>query len=190
MIVMVTGGARSGKSSFAERYAERLGADGIYIATAEARDDEMRDRVERHRVRRQESGFRWKTQEEPFRLPERLESVDFEYNVYRAGHTVVLVDCLTLWLSNMLLQWECEEDAETRCMGRVDMLAEVLRRFQGDILLVTNEVGYGIVPATPLGRKFRDVCGRMNQTIADVSDRVFLVTAGIPIELKSRQFKW
>jgi adenosylcobinamide kinase/adenosylcobinamide-phosphate guanylyltransferase len=190
LIAMVTGGARSGKSSFAERYAERLGAEGIYVATAEAWDDEMRDRVERHRVRREGSGFRWKTLEEPLRLPERLESVDFEYNVYRAGRTVVLVDCLTLWLSNMLLQWENEEDAETRCMHRVDMLADVLRRFQGDILLVTNEVGYGIVPSTPLGRKYRDICGRMNQRIAEVSDQVFLVTAGIPIELKSREFKW
>lgn len=190
MIILVTGGARSGKSTFAERYSHSLGDEGIYVATAEAWDEEMKDRVQRHQVRRDESGFRWRTVEEPLRLPERLESIDFEYNVYRNGRTVVLVDCLTLWLSNMLLQREQQDDAEQRCMERVGVLAGVLRRFQGDIVLVTNEVGYGVVPPTPLGRRFRDICGRMNQEIAIVSEQVFLVTAGIPVELKSRQFKW
>ncbi|WP_274363443.1 bifunctional adenosylcobinamide kinase/adenosylcobinamide-phosphate guanylyltransferase [Paenibacillus thermotolerans] len=190
MIVLVTGGARSGKSTFAERYSHSLGKNGIYVATAESWDDEMKDRVKRHQIRRDESGFQWRTQEETLCLPERLESIDFEYNVYRSGSTVVLVDCLTLWLTNLLLQWENEPDAEQRCMQRVGELTDVLRRFQGDAVLVTNEVGYGIVPATPLGRKFRDICGRMNQEVAAAADQVFLVTVGIPIELKSRQFKW
>jgi adenosylcobinamide kinase / adenosylcobinamide-phosphate guanylyltransferase len=190
LIALVTGGARSGKSSFAEAYARSLASQGLYIATAEAWDDEMKDRVARHKERREESGFQWKTLEETLLLPERLTTVDFEYNVYRSGGHVVLVDCLTLWLTNTLLQFESEADAEARSMARVRELTAVLRRYQGDLLLVTNEVGYGIVPATPLGRLFRDVCGRMNQEVASVCDQVFLVTAGIPIELKSRRFRW
>lgn len=190
VVVMVTGGARSGKSSFAERAAERLGDEGVYVATAIAFDEEMKERIASHRARRAETGFVWKTVEEPLRLPERLEAIDFDYNVYRGGHAVVLVDCLTIWLSNVLLQWEDEPDAEARCAERVDALVRVLQRFQGTVVLVTNEVGLGLVPPNRLGRLFRDVAGRMNQQVAAVSRQVFLVTAGIPIELKSREFRW
>lgn len=192
VVVLVTGGARSGKSTFAETYAARLGDQGLYVATAVPFDEEMRKRVELHRRRREEAadgGLRWKTLEEPLRLPERIEALDFEYNVYRTGHTVVLVDCLTVWLTNVLMQWEDQPDAEERCMERVEALVQSLLRFQGNIVLVTNEVGLGIVPATPLGRLFRDAAGRMNQRVAAVCEQVFLVTAGIPIELKSREFR-
>jgi len=192
-VVLVTGGARSGKSTFAERYAARLGDRGIYVATAVPFDEEMKQRVALHQRRREESGgggLAWRTIEEPLRLPERIEALDFEYNVYRTGHTVILVDCLTVWLTNVLLQWENEPDAEDRCMEQVDELVQVLQRFQGTIVLVTNEVGLGIVPETPLGRLFRDAAGRMNQRVAAVSHQVFLVTAGIPIELKSREYRW
>ena len=188
VVAMVTGGARSGKSAFAERYVERYAEDGVYVATAQAFDEEMKERIGLHRSRRDEARFSWKTIEEPLRLPELLEALDFEYNVYRSGHTAVLVDCLTLWLSNVLLQCEGEPDAEARCLARVDELVAALRRFQGTIVLVTNEVGLGVVPPSPLGRLFRDVAGRMNQKVAAASEQVFLVTAGIPIELKSREF--
>ncbi|HZG55214.1 bifunctional adenosylcobinamide kinase/adenosylcobinamide-phosphate guanylyltransferase [Paenibacillus sp.] len=188
VVTLVTGGARSGKSAFAERYVERFAEEGVYVAAAQPFDDEMERRIARHRSRREETGFVWRTVEEPLRLPELVESLDFEYNVYRSGHTAVLVDCLTIWLSNLLLQWEAEPDAEERCMARVDELVQALRRFQGTIVLVTNEVGLGVVPATPLGRTFRDAAGRMNQRIAAAAERVFLVTAGIPIELKSREY--
>ncbi len=190
VVMMVTGGARSGKSAFAERSAERLGDEGVYVATAQAFDGEMKERIALHRTRRTETGFAWKTIEEPLRLPERLEAIDFDYNVYRGGNTVVLVDCLTIWLSNVLLQWEDEPDAEARCAERVDDLIRVLQRFQGTILLVTNEVGLGVVPPSRLGRLFRDAAGRMNQRVAAASRQVFLVTAGTPIELKSREFRW
>ncbi|MCI3919588.1 bifunctional adenosylcobinamide kinase/adenosylcobinamide-phosphate guanylyltransferase [Paenibacillus sp. TRM 82003] len=190
VVIMVTGGARSGKSAFAERSAERLGEEGVYVATAQPFDGEMEERIALHRSRREETGFVWKTIEEPLRLPERLEALDFDYNVYRGGHAVVLVDCLTVWLSNVLLEREHENDAEARCAERVDDLIRVLQRFQGTILLVTNEVGLGVVPPSRLGRLFRDVAGRMNQRVAAVSKQVFLVTAGIPIELKSREFRW
>lgn len=189
-VVLVTGGARSGKSAFAETYAARFGKQGIYVATAVLFDDEMKERAAKHRKTREEAAFAWKTIEEPLRLPELIEEIDFQYNVYRTGHTVVLVDCLTVWMTNVLMPWENEPDAEERCMERVDDLVTALQRFQGTILLVTNEVGYGIVPETPLGRLFRDVSGRMNLKVAAVSDQVFLVTAGIPIELKSRAFRW
>ncbi|TLS51471.1 bifunctional adenosylcobinamide kinase/adenosylcobinamide-phosphate guanylyltransferase [Paenibacillus antri] len=189
VVVLVTGGARSGKSAFAERYVERYAEEGVYVATAQSFDEEMERRIATHRSRRDTAGFVWKTVEEPLRLPECLEALDFEYNVYRSGHTVVLVDCLTLWLSNLLLQWEAEPDAEARCLARVDELVAVLRRFQGTVVLVTNEVGFGIVPATPLGRLYRDAAGRMNQKVAAAADQVFLVASGIPIELKSREYR-
>ncbi|HZG74621.1 MAG TPA: bifunctional adenosylcobinamide kinase/adenosylcobinamide-phosphate guanylyltransferase [Paenibacillus sp.] len=189
VVVLVTGGARSGKSAFAERYVERVAEEGVYVATAQAFDEEMDRRIGLHRSRRDEAGFVWRTVEEPLRLPECVEALDFEYNVYRSGHTTVLVDCLTLWLSNLMLQWEAEPDAEAKCLARVDELVAALRRFQGTIVLVTNEVGWGIVPATPLGRMYRDAAGRMNQKVAAVSDQVFLVTSGIPIELKSREYR-
>jgi len=189
-VVMVTGGARSGKSAFAEAFVERQAQEGVYVATAQPFDDEMERRIRMHKERRNDAGFAWRTVEEPIRLPERLEALDFEYNVYRSGHTAVLVDCLTIWLSNLLLQWESETDAEARCLAEVDRLVQAIRRFQGTIVLVTNEVGLGLVPPTPLGRMFRDASGRMNQRVAAVSDQVFLVTAGIPIELKSREYKW
>jgi len=189
VVVMVTGGARSGKSAFAERYVERYAEEGVYVATAQAFDEEMERRIGAHRSRREETGFVWKTVEEPLRLPECLEALDFEYNVYRSGHTAVLVDCLTLWMSNLLLQWETEPDAEARCLARVDELVAALRRFQGTLVLVTNEVGFGLVPTTPLGRAFRDASGRMNQKVAAAADQVFLVASGIPIELKSREYR-
>jgi adenosylcobinamide kinase/adenosylcobinamide-phosphate guanylyltransferase len=190
VVVMVTGGARSGKSSFAERYVERAGEEGIYVATAQPFDGEMEKRITLHRERRAEFGFVWKTIEEPLRLPERLEALDFDYNVYRSGHVVVLVDCLTIWISNLLLQWEHESDNEERCADQVEALVCAITRFQGTIVLVTNEVGLGVVPPTPLGRLFRDVSGRMNQRVALAAQQVFLVTAGIPIELKSKEYKW
>jgi len=189
VVVLVTGGARSGKSAFAERYVERVAEEGVYVATAQAFDEEMDRRIGLHRSRRDEAGFVWKTVEEPLRLPECVEALDFEYNVYRSGHTSVLVDCLTLWLSNLMLQWEADPDSEAKCLARVDELVAALRRFQGTIVLVTNEVGWGIVPATPLGRMYRDAAGRMNQKVAAVADQVFLVSSGIPIELKSREYR-
>lgn len=190
MIVLVTGGAVSGKSAFAERYAESLGLSGIYVETAQLLDDQTKDRIERQRCRRDERSFPWKTLEEPLRLSERVEALDFEYNVYRGAHAVVVVDDLTVWISNVLLQWEHDENAEALCMARVDALIAALRRFQGTILLVTNEVG--LRPASPAApeRLFIEMSERMNRLAAAVSDQVVLVTAGIPVELKCREMKW
>lgn len=183
MAVLITGGARSGKSRFAEQYAARTGTSGIYIATSQTLDDEMRDRVRRHRLRRDSSSFVWQTVEEPF---------DLSGAILKSSGSVVLIDCLTLWLTNWLLRYEHEEDPEAKVMAKVEELAAVFAAYPltGSIIAVTNEVGDGIVPEYPLGRQFRDLAGWMNQRLAEVCEEVFLVTAGIPVELKSIAYRF
>ncbi|MBB6675352.1 bifunctional adenosylcobinamide kinase/adenosylcobinamide-phosphate guanylyltransferase [Cohnella nanjingensis] len=182
MIVLVTGGARSGKSAFAEKYAALRAREGVYVATAEALDEGMSRRIALHREQRERTGFAWRTIEEPYDVPGVL--------LRHADAPVVLVDCLTLWLSNLLLREEGETDVEARIEASIEALTETLSGFQGRVILVTNEVGDGIVPAYPLGRVYRDLAGIMNRKVAAVSDEVFLVTAGIPVELKRLAFVW
>lgn len=179
MAVLVTGGARSGKSRFAEAYAARQGTSGFYIATSQVFDEEMQERVDRHQERRQQSAFAWTTVEEPYELFGELAM---------RPDAVVLVDCLTLWLTNWLLRYEHQVDAEKKVMAKVGELAELLEKLSDRIVVVTNEVGDGIVPESPLGRQFRDLAGWMNQRIAAACRKVFLVTAGIPVELKSLSY--
>ncbi|AFC33042.1 Adenosylcobinamide-phosphate guanylyltransferase [Paenibacillus mucilaginosus 3016] len=174
--VLVTGGARSGKSGFAERHAARLGARGLYIATSQAYDDEMRERIALHRQSREAQAFPWTTAEEPYVLSALLQE---------AREPVVLVDCLTLWLSNWLLRLEQEPDAQRLLEEKIEELARAFERAERPVILVTNEVGYGLVPEYKLGRIFRDLSGRMNQRLARSADQVFLVTSGIPLELKA-----
>lgn len=202
MLVLITGGARSGKSSFAESYAACLGRRGYYIATCRQWDQEMEERVAMHRKVREGSGFPWETVEEPMDLPGALEGLE-AHGQGQSGSgesggepPVILVDCLTLWLSNLLLadsreEWtgEARRQAGDRIQREVDRLLGVVRRQPGPVLLVTNEVGGGIVPEYPLGRLFRDLSGRMNQRIAAASDQTFLVTAGIAVELKHQAFR-
>ena len=165
---LILGGARSGKSSYAERIA--LAADGPlhYLATAEAGDAEMADRLERHQALR---STRFETCECPLTLPEELAKRD------QPGHTV-LVDCLTLWLSNCL-QTETASWSERRAA-----LLDQLRQPQADILLVSNEVGQGIVPLGALNRRFVDEAGWLHQAIAKQADQVTWVVAGLPQKLK------
>ncbi len=164
---LVLGGARSGKSRFAERLACESGLARVYLATATAGDDEMRARIAHHRAQR---GDGWRTVEEPLALTDALTR--------EAGEgRVVLVDCLTLWLSN-LMHAVRDIEAETRA------LAEWLRGTRHPVLLVSNEVGLGLVPETPLGRDFRDAQGRLNQAIAAVVPEVAFVAAGLPLWLK------
>lgn len=183
MVVLVTGGARSGKSAFAEKYAALRADRGTYVATAQALDDGMRERIALHRSQRERTGFRWETLEEPNDLAGALDRLKAE--------PVVLVDCLTLWLTNVLLEREEDEAAaRERTMRRIDELQAALAGYPGNVILVTNEVGDGIVPEYPLGRLYRDLAGIMNQRIAAVSEEVFLVTAGIPVELRQIAFRW
>jgi adenosylcobinamide kinase/adenosylcobinamide-phosphate guanylyltransferase len=182
MIVLVTGGARSGKSTFAEQYAAHLGASGKYIATSQIYDEEMRTRVRMHMERRELSRFAWDTIEEPYDLSGALRSAVHD--------KVILVDCLTLWLSNWLISSEHEKEPERRILDKLDELTQTLTTVSGTVILVTNEVGDGVVPEYALGRQYRDLAGVMNQRVAAISGQVFLVTAGIPLELKSRAYKF
>ena len=166
--VLVLGGARSGKSRFAQDLAERSGLTPVLVATAEGLDEEMAARIAHHRSAR--SPGSWLVREEPLALPDAVAG--------EAGPgRVVVADCLTLWLSNLLLA-EADVEAATRA------LTAALRRSDGPLVLVSNEVGSGIVPATSLGRLFRDAQGRLNQEVAAACDAVVLVTAGCPTLVK------
>ena len=165
--VLVLGGARSGKSAFAEKLALESGLELVYIATAEPGDAEMAERIAHHRARR---GAAWRVVEAPQALEAAL--------VEQCGEgKAVLVDCLTLWLSNLMLP-----GADVKARGRG--LREASRRLPGLKIFVSNEVGLGLVPETPLGRNFRDVQGRLNQAMAEAADRVIFVAAGLPLHLK------
>lgn len=193
MAILVTGGARSGKSGFAEQYAKRSGARGIYLATCQPYDEEMTARIGKHREDRDHSGFIWETVEEPYEAAELLEQFAKQIaEEVEMGNKppVVLIDCLTLWLTNWLLRVDYESLSELRLEAEKDKLLSAIQNFPYTLLLVTNEVGDGIVPEYPLGRLFRDEAGRLNQQVAAICERVFLVTAGIPIELKSQAFRW
>jgi adenosylcobinamide kinase / adenosylcobinamide-phosphate guanylyltransferase len=164
-LTLVLGGARSGKSKYAESLITALPPPWVYVATAEALDAEMTERIAVHRARR---GGDWLTIEAPHDLASALAAP--------AG-APVLVDCLTLWLSNRMLA-QVDLDAET------DRLEEVLGRRASPLVLVSNEVGSGIVPDNALARRFRDLQGRLNQRMAARADRVVLMVAGLPLTVK------
>jgi adenosylcobinamide kinase/adenosylcobinamide-phosphate guanylyltransferase len=166
-ITLILGGARSGKSRYAERLIERAADRATYCATAEAGDTEMAERIAAHRARR---GAFWNTVEAPLALPEAIRAES------RAARPL-LVDCLTLWLTNVML-------ADRAIDPEVAALVGSLRDAASPVVLVANEVGLGLVPETPLGRRFRDEAGRLNQEIAALADRVVFVAAGLPLVLK------
>ena len=168
-IILVTGGARSGKSRFAEQLAADLGGRIAYIATARALDAEMADRIAAHRARR---GPEWESVHAPLDLAGALDASD-----RGAGGPPRLVDCLTLWVSNLML-----DGRDTRAEGAA--LAAALARAQAPVILVTNEVGAGIVPDNALARAFRDHAGWLNQTIAHACDELWLCVAGHPLRIK------
>jgi adenosylcobinamide kinase/adenosylcobinamide-phosphate guanylyltransferase len=164
---LVLGGARSGKSSFAERLVRDSGLARVYLATATAGDAEMRERIAHHHAAR---GDGWRTVEEPIELVETLARE-------AAPDRAVLIDCLTLWLSNLMHAGR-DVGAESR------RLADCLTQVRGPVILVSNEVGLGLVPDTPLGRDFRDAQGRLNQAIAAAVPAVVFIAAGLPLWLK------
>jgi adenosylcobinamide kinase/adenosylcobinamide-phosphate guanylyltransferase len=165
--VLALGGARSGKSAYALRLAEAAAPERLFLATACAGDAEMAARLARHRAER---GAGWSTREAPLDLLDALAAEA------RPGR-VVLVDCVTIWLANCLF---AGRDAESEAVA----LAAATPRLAGPVVFVSNEVGSGIVPETPLGRSFRDIQGRANQTLAAACDVVALVTAGLPTLIK------
>lgn len=167
LVTLILGGARSGKSRYAEGLIGALPRPWVYIATAEAKDSEMAERIAAHKARR-EAG--WQTVEAPHELPEVLAAAPQD--------AAVLVDCLTLWLSN-LMHGSFKLDAMTA------HLEQALAARSGQTVLVSNEVGLGIVPDNELGRRFRDAQGTLNQRIAAHAQRVIMMVAGLPVAVKS-----
>ena len=166
-LTLILGGARSGKSRFAERLVEGAARGATYCATAEPGDWEMAARIAAHRARR---GAFWDTVEAPLAVAGAIAAV-------ATPQRPLLVDCLTLWLSNLML-------AERPINEEFATLRAALRDAACPVVLVANEVGLGLVPQTPLGRRFRDAAGHLNQEIAALADRVVFVTAGLPLVLK------
>ena len=178
---LIIGGARSGKSTLAEQRAHESGLKVVYVATAQALDGEMQRRIAVHRARRPPE---WGLVESPLDLAQTLRRI-------AAPDVFVLVDCLTLWLTNLLFTGQAARQAEAgeaiACpllAGETAALIEALPQLPGRIVLVSNEVGWGIVPMHPVSRLFADEQGRLNQRVAAACDRVTLVAAGLPLTLK------
>lgn len=177
---LVLGGARSGKSDFAQKLALDWGGPVLFVATAQAGDEEMRRRIQEHQRSRPAS---WRTVEEPAHLTEAITA-------HQGDAQVVLVDCLTLWLANLFSggtprqEQELSPELETRVFTELGNLHDWFRASPASLITVSNEVGMGIVPPTPLGRAYRDLLGRVNQFLGVRADEVYLLVAGIPIELK------
>ncbi len=178
-LIFILGGARSGKSTYAEGYASEHGRRVLYVATAQAFDDEMRERIARHRDERPAD---WNTLEAPQNV-----AVSIETEFQTSDYDFVLLDCLTLLASNILLHLpdDCAQEQVTAAvLAEVDALLVLASASAGTWLIVTNEVGMGVVPPTRLGRFFRDALGRANQRVAQVADEVILLVAGLPWHLK------
>jgi len=169
-ITFITGGARSGKSAFAEKIAADITGRRAYLATAQALDEEMVARIEHHRQRR---GSTWDTYEEPLAVAELMKKLSGRYEV-------VLLDCLTLWLSNIMARNRSHDEINAHLVE----LISVMKTYSGTCIIVSNEVGLGIVPDNPLARQFRDVAGFANQKVALVADEAYLLASGIPLKIK------
>ena len=170
-LIFIIGGCRSGKSTYALQTAERIPAEKkIFIATCVPRDDEMKQRVAKHQTARSQN---WITVEEPLHLPEAILQ-----NSRRAE--VILIDCLTLWVNNLLM----ETDDEKQLEQTISQLINTLEKTTRPIVLVSNEVGTGIVPENKLARQYRDIIGLVNQAVAKTASKVIWMVAGIPVTVK------
>jgi len=167
--VLIGGGARSGKSRWALARGVAMGARRLFIATAERSDDEMRDRIDRHRAER---GGTFDTVEEPLALPEAIAA--------DRDHDVIVVDCLTIWIANQLVGGAAPEAV----LARVDALVDAVTARRAHVVIVSNEVGMGLVPETPLGRVFRDMAGAAHQRLAPLADELFLAVTGVVLRLR------
>lgn len=175
-LTLILGGARSGKSSYAERLAAELGPSILYIATAEAGDGEMAERIEKHRQDRQAD---WRTLETPTGVGAALARLDFRPDG-------LLLDCLTLLVTNLLLAHQDESPAKIEAVVQAELEAilSAHQKLEVPLIVVSNEVGLGVVPPYPLGRLYRDVLGRANQQLAAAADRVLFLVAGLPMVIK------
>ncbi len=172
--ILITGGARSGKSRFAQKLAVEAGGRVLFVATAEAKDEDMRLRIEAHRESRPRD---WKTLEAPLGVSEIIGQ--------HAGETeIVVIDCITLLVANIMLQDVKKASAEELVLEEIEALTSQMDKLRATFILVTNEVGLGLVPDNELGRRYRDCLGQANQILAQRVDEVYLMMAGIPIRLK------
>jgi len=176
-LVLVTGGVRSGKSRFAEELAASWGGEVVYVATARVTDEEMAARVARHKARRPE---RWITVEEPLALVEAIAE-------WGKRGRVLLVDCLAVYVGNLLVE---EGLGEEEVVARLREVALRAQESPADVIVVSNEVGLGVVPPYPVGRLYRDLLGLANQEVANRADAVYLVVCGLPVEIKSLAARW
>ena len=171
MIIFVTGGARSGKSEFAQDMAEKIEGKRLFLATAQAFDEEMEERIQKHREQR---GDRWNTIEEPLYIGNAIRSVLGQYKT-------ILVDCLTVWMSNLLMEYPNQNEKISEI---VDNFFFSLDELEEKIIIVSNEVGMGIVPDNKLARDYRDRLGFLNQRMAGRADEVYALLSGIPVKVK------
>ncbi len=182
-ITFVIGGARSGKSSYVLNEASKLEGSRAYIATGEALDDEMHDRISKHK---EDRGPEWNTYEEPVGIAKVLSDIIDE-------HSIIVIDCLTLWLSNVLLRTKNKEQRTKTTEESMREFIELLKSYKNPspvtrhpsrLFIVSNELGMGIVPENAMAREFRDLTGFLNQKIAAIADELYMVTAGIPVKIK------
>jgi len=172
-MIFITGGCRSGKSRYALHYANQHFSKKLFLATCEVLDEEMARRIENHKKGR---GPEWQTIEEPVEIVDKIRTSG-------SDPEVILIDCLTLWLYNLLMRW----DNDLRIMDETEKLITIIKQNQTSFILVSNEVGMGIVPADPLSRRYRDLLGTMNQRGAEALDTVIFMVSGIPIILKGKE---
>ncbi len=176
-LIFITGGARSGKSSFAEKVAAKTSKEVAYIAAGQPLDEEMAFRIKKHREKRINT---WETYEEPIEVRKLVGRLGLEKEV-------ILIDCLTLLISNLLLRKENkakDPQWQEEILLEIKKLAEASYKVPAQVIIVSNEVGMGLVPETPLGRFYRDILGRANSIIADRADEVFMMVSGIPLKIK------
>ena len=172
-MIFVTGGCRSGKSRYALHYANQHFSKKLFMATCEALDEEMTRRIETHKKAR---GPEWQTIEEPIEIVRKIRESGRDVEV-------ILIDCLTLWLYNLLMKW----DNDLEIIDETEKLIETIKQSPASFILVSNEVGMGIVPADALSRRYRDLLGTMNQRIAEALDTAIFMVSGIPIFLKGNK---
>jgi adenosylcobinamide kinase/adenosylcobinamide-phosphate guanylyltransferase len=172
-MIFITGGCRSGKSRYALQYANQHYSTKLFLATCEALDEEMAQRIENHKKVR---GPEWQTIEEPVEIIRRIRECG-------GNGGVILIDCLTLWLYNLLMKW----DDDLKIVDETERLIDIIKQSTTSFILVSNEVGMGIVPADPLSRRYRDLLGAMNQRVAEALDTVIFMVSGIPIFLKGKE---
>jgi adenosylcobinamide kinase/adenosylcobinamide-phosphate guanylyltransferase len=173
-IILLLGGARSGKSTYAQELAEQHGGNVLFVATAEALDDEMRSRIEAHKKARPQE---WLTLEAPYNIGASLETQPGEFDI-------VLIDCITLLVSNLLGSGTDVPAIEKRVQDEITQIVDRAHVMDKTFIIVSNEVGTGLVPANELGRLYRDLLGKANQLLAQNADEVYLMIAGIPMKVK------